>query len=292
VPSWFEALLDAAPPEVADLLRGDDALASALQAAILDAQRAWPHLELGLLTFAIHVGARLPERPPIADVLPTLQLHDLFLACACTHGLPRAALLFEQHHAADVRRGLGSAIGSVDEMQQDVMHHVLVAAPDRPPRIAAYTGRGGLGRWVSVVTRRRVIDLGRAERPDDIALSRGNELAAAYGDPELAMLQGTIHDAFRAAIERAAAALQARDRNVLRYVYVHKLRMREVAAIYRVDVSTIKRRVARIRKELADAVRDELRSTLGLDEQQLDGELAELPTVLPVTLSRILKAKP
>ena len=106
------------------------------------------------------------------------------------------------------------------------------------------------------------------------------------------MLHGTVHDAFRAAIERAAAGLDARDRNMLRYVYVHALRIREVAAIYRVDSSTIKRRLARIRRRLADEVRDELRATLGLSEQQLDGELAELPSVLPVTLSRILKAKP
>lgn len=287
---WLEALLEVAPTGVCAALN-DANLRCAFEAALRTARDAWPDLDLDLRSFAAHVGARLPEHPPLAALLPTLCLEDLFVACACTIGVPGSTAAFEKRHDADVRRGIGSSVDELDEAHQDFLRHVLVSTPDRPARIARYTGRGPLGRWVRVVVRRRLIDRTRSEGSKDTVSWHGNELEAAYGDPELALLRQTTRDAFRDALERGAAALEPRDRNILRYVYVHQLRIREIAGIYRVDASTIKRRLAAIRRDLAGEVRTELRARLGLDERELELQLAELPSVLSLTLDRVLRAE-
>jgi len=171
---------------------------------------------------------------------------------------------------------------------QDVLLHLLVRTGERAPRIAEYGGRGSLGRWISVVARRLAIDRLRAadDRTDEVDDAG---IAAAYGDPELALLRGGTSEVFRAALTQAAAALQPRERNMLRYHYVHKLAIDEIAGIYRVSRSTARRRLTEVRDRLTSDVRERMRAQLKLDDHDLDRELAELQSAVAVTLSRILK---
>lgn len=289
VPSaWIDAIVAAAPPAAASVIERDAALREALAHAIRRAQSGWPELALDPAVFAAHLGARLADELPTLAAIETLCVGDLFLACACLHDVAGAHAALERRHGVDVERGLAGT-ETKDGLMQDVLMHLLVKSEQRAPRIAEYGGRGNLGRWISVVARRLAIDRLRAadDRTDEVD---DGGIAAAYGDPELAMLRGGTSEVFRSALEQAAAALQPRERNMLRYHYVHKLAIDEIAGIYRVSRSTARRRLTEVRDRLTSDVRERMRMQLKLDDRALDRELAELQSAVAVTLSRILKS--
>jgi RNA polymerase sigma-70 factor, ECF subfamily len=260
--------------------------------AIDRARAAWPELPISAEVFAQHVAARIPEDAE-PESLARMHLDDLWLACACVRGVAGAAAAFEARHQDDVQRGValsGLPAGRVDDLRQEVLQRLLVSHDGDPPRLAAYAGHGPLGRWVSVVARRHALDA-RRRREDPSAPSASDDaaLGAAYGDPELALMTTGQRDAFREALRRAAASLTAKERNLLRYHYVHQLGLDEIAGIYRVSRSTAGRRLARARTQLVQQVREGLCEILGLRGPDLEREIANLRSAIDVTLRRVLK---
>jgi RNA polymerase sigma-70 factor (ECF subfamily) len=254
---------------------------------VVEARVHWPRLALDDDAFVEHVLARVQPDAEVRDAVSRMHLSDLFLACACVRGVLGAAEAFAEHFRADVKRGLVS--GSDDDLAQEVMQRLLVAHDDDPPRLASYSGHGPLARWVSVVARRHCLDAlrRRGHATEDDAEHAG--LSAAYGDPELALMTGDQRDAFRQALQRAAAALSPRERLLLRYHYVHALRLDEIAGIQRVSRTTVGRRIALARKSLVQHARESLRALLGIEDAELDRELAHLRSAIDLTLRRILK---
>jgi RNA polymerase sigma-70 factor, ECF subfamily len=285
--AWLTALLAAAEPTLAASIEADAELRAATLRAIERARAAWPELPLEPRLFAAHLGARLPVEELSVATIDGLCVADLWLACACLHELAGAHAELAGRHDVDVRRGL-AGVEAPEGMAQEVLLHLLVRGDQRPARLGEYSGRGNLGRWISVVTRRLAIDRLRGRERADATLDDGG-IAAAYGDPELALLRGGTRDTFRAALEQAARELEPRERNMLRYHYVHKLALDEIAGIYRVSRSTARRRLVEVRERLTQRVRERMRAELRVDDGQLDRELAELHSAVAVTLSRILR---
>ncbi|MBK6917490.1 MAG: hypothetical protein IPH07_08830 [Deltaproteobacteria bacterium] len=290
-----ELLVDAAPPAAAAALRDDPALCEQLLARCREALAAMPPAALDPASFASYVGRRLPTDAERA-LIERIAVDDLALACACVNGAPHAPARLRERHRGDIRRGLGriADAATADELEQAVLRHLLVAQGDRPPRLADYAGRGPLGRWISVVARRIALDHHRHADADAATGDAGEGddagIAAAYGDPELAALRQGPRDAFRTALEAAAAALRPRERNMLRYAFVHQLGIDEIAGIYRVSSSTARRQLAAVRAELVTAVRTRMRELLQVDAEGLERELAGIESAMAITLSRILRA--
>jgi RNA polymerase sigma-70 factor (ECF subfamily) len=285
-----EDVVAAAAPAAAATLREDPAVWSTILEGWRRADDAWSADPVPPATFAAYLGTRLPTEGD-ATAIARIAIGDLLLACACVHRIPRADALLRERHLVDIRRGLGRQpdASTTDELIHEVLRHLLVGANDRPPRLADYSGRGYLGRWISVVSRRVALDRirGTARVPDQ--LDDGG-IAAAYGDPELAAMKQGPRDAFRAALEAAAAALRPRERNMLRYAFVHRLGVDEIAGIYRVSSSTARRQLTAVREGLVASVRERMRELLRLEPADLDRELAEMNSAMAVTLSRILRA--
>lgn len=289
--AWLQAVLEAAPPAAAAALRDDRELASASIAAWQSAAAAWTAAPVPAVIFGAYVGARLPADGD-ADAIGRVVVGDLWLACASVHDLAGAHAILRERHLVDVKRGLGrqSDAATIDELIHEVWRRMLVGDGERPPRLADYSGRGSLGRWISVVARRVALDRARATgRTVDPIDDDGAGMAAAYGDPELAAMKRGTRDAFRVALQEAAAALQPRDRNMLRYAFVHQLGVDEIAGIYRISRSTARRQLAAIREALVAAVRERLRVMLRVDADELERELAQMHSAVAVTLSRILR---
>ena len=76
---------------------------------------------------------------------------------------------------------------------------------------------------------------------------------------------------------------------MLRYHYVHALRLDEIAGIQRVSRTTVGRRIALARKSLVQHARSSLRALLGIEDADLDRELAHLRSAIDLTLRRILE---
>ena len=134
-----------------------------LGALVEQGRAAWPELALPAPLFVRHL-ARHAGRGGSPSSLRELCVEDLYLACACAHGAPGAAVAFERHQLARVSGFLSrmaAAPDLVDEVKQELRIKLLVPAPGAAPKIAEYSGRGALASWLRVVALRTAIDLRR-----------------------------------------------------------------------------------------------------------------------------------
>src|SRR5262249_32321867 len=109
------------------------------------------------------------------------------------------------------------------------------------------------------------------------------DVATAGDDPELAFLKHQYREQFRAAFAAAVAALEPRDRNILRHRYVDGLEVNELATIYGLHRVSMSRTLSRIRDELLAGIGrnlhtagDELESIMALIASQLELSLSGL----------------
>ncbi len=96
--------------------------------------------------------------------LAALHAGDLYLACACAHGVSEAIEVLEREFFTRIREfaaGVDSSREFVKELTQQLRARVLVGTP---PRIATYSGRGSLGGWIRVSPVRLARDISRVER--------------------------------------------------------------------------------------------------------------------------------
>jgi len=240
-----------------------------LRARLDTARAAWPGVELAEELYVAWLDARAPRGG-------AGHAADLYLACACVHGVPRALAAFESAFMSRVpaflaRMNLPADL--VDEVRQRLRERLLMPSAGRPPRLAEYSGRGPLASWLCVAAVRAAVDLLRspAERstggvdPGDAAIFSGD-------DPELAYLKQRyrceVDDALRAGVR----ALSRQQREVLRLHLEEGLSLDEIGALHRVGKSTAFRWLSDARQQLLAEVRRFLQERLGLTA----GEFASL----------------
>ncbi len=242
--------------------------------------------------FAAALGASVGDHDDVAAAIAAIariNLGDLWLACACAKG-QRAALDQLDALLASLRPTLarvGLDAGAIDELLQQHRARLLVHERERPPRILAFRGHGDLRSWLKVALVREALRSQRrgaaADAGDDDELEH---LMSPGPDPELAAMLATYRAGFREAFGRALARLPPRDRNVLRYHLLEELAIDDIGAIYRVHRATAARWLVRIREQLHDDTRSELRATLALAEHELDSVLRLLRSQLDASIAR------
>lgn len=276
--------------------RGAAMIAGALEAALasaLDAGRAaWPDVPLDPLEFAAHLAARVPDAPPdLAAAIGELHAADLYLACACARGEPRALACFDDHFMAAVGRTWGGRhrlADFADEVRQALRVRLLVAEGGAPPRIAGYSGRGPLAAWVRMAATRLGLDLRRRERPtardDDDELT----LEARGDDPELEYLKTRYAAELTEALQTTLAALSARTANVLRLHYQAGMTVDAIGTMYRVSGRTVQRWLAEARRTILGETRRLLSERLGLTDSRLDSLIGLVRSRLDISISQYL----
>jgi RNA polymerase sigma-70 factor (ECF subfamily) len=238
-----------------------DGVDAAVAEALALGHARWPNV---ILAPAALIESVLRLAIPAAAV--RARGDDLFLATACAAGEPTAIAVFEELHLGQVasyvaRLGLSAVL--LDELRQRLRVRLLV---ERPPRIAGYRATGPLGGWVRVATIRMALDLLEAAdvhaRQLDGAEILGPRLMQRAPDDEILHLryQPVIQAAFRGAI----AALDEKERAILRFHYVEDLSIDAIGAIYSVHRATAARWVAQIRQQLLRAVQAKLAVDLQL----------------------------
>lgn len=257
------------------------------------ARRAWPGVALARDVFDAHVhavAAELPAGTPLA-------MADLFLACACAHGVAGAHAAFDRAYVHRVPAYLARVerdAAVVDEITQRVRERLLVARPDGPARIADYRGRGTLDAWVRVVALRLHATMaGESTRgvslddeADEVA-PRLRMLAVGGQGADLSAAKAEHREAVERAVSAALRELPARERTMLSMHYVDGLSLERIGKLYRVDKATVSRWLRAARERIADealarvqdetgATADEARSLLGLLTSTLDLSLGGL----------------
>jgi RNA polymerase sigma-70 factor len=113
--------------------------------------------------------------------------------------------------------------------------------------------------WTRVAASRTAIDLLRASqggRSPDVAA--GDGMGQVDLGPEVQLLREVYREAFQAALADALGALEPRDRNLLRRHMVDRMTLEEIAGPYGVHPATIARRLASLRDQIGEAVRQRL----------------------------------
>jgi RNA polymerase sigma-70 factor (ECF subfamily) len=225
--------------------------------------------------------------------LAKLHAGDLLLALACAQRHPPSLAAFERellgtHRLAAALARIDPSPAFLDEVRQTVRERILVARPGETPRIAEYSGRGSLQSWTQVIALRCALDLrpARAEQaPDEIPEQAGE------ADPELRMLRDRYGKAFEAALTQAFSRLDDEQTNLLRLQIVDGLQTARIAALFHVDRSTIKRKLAECREALLTETRALLGAQLGASPDSLESILRLVRSQLHVSVARLLREK-
>ena len=259
---------------------------AALVARIVAAGRAaWPEIAIDDGIVATHLAQRAPE----AAGLPEHDA-DLYLAIALAAQHPAALRIFEDRlvpHVDQALRRLRLPANTKDDIKQTVRFDLLVG--NGAPKIADYAGRGELAGWLRVTATRKALTVlrktNREESLDDLLLDHWPDASANPGKAHLrttytAELKKAIHDAF--------AALEVRQRNLLRQHILDELTIDDLARLYRAHRATCARWLADARAELGKNTRKRLIASLGIERDEVDSLLRFLDSDIELSISRIL----
>jgi RNA polymerase sigma-70 factor (ECF subfamily) len=271
-----------------------------LEAALADARRTWEEEWLADELFSAELAARLEsDAAETGEWWDHLHAADLYLASACSHGIPEALRRFEHAYGDEIsrtaRRFERSGLSSEDLVQ--LLRAKLFAgatgdgAATERPKIASYTGQGFLQNWVRVTATRTFIDCSRArgdspEVPDHDHLT--DVLPEPGPDPELQLLKREHLAHFKAAFAEAVAGLDSSDRLVLKQSLVEGLTIDQLAGLYHLHRATAARRLAKAREALLGATRAVLARRLGLPVERLVMVLELVASRLEASVERLL----
>lgn len=248
------------------------------------ATAAWPAIAMPRQRFVEHVQTQLRAGHELAS----LRADDLYLACACAAGDPAAVAAFHHAFRPDVERlvrrwrlphGLG------DDVVQALWERLLVGAP---PRIAGYNGRGQLRSWVRMAASRLLVDLARQRVPEADPMADLASLLEPGSDLQLAVIKANLAAPVRTAIEQAVAALEPRERSLLRYRFIHGLGVDEIAELYGLHRVSASRALTRAREALHGGLRAAIAARTGLEGSDADSVVRLCWSRLELSLDRIL----
>jgi RNA polymerase sigma-70 factor (ECF subfamily) len=266
---------------------------TAAAARIATAGRAaWPDVKVSETTIANRLAARLADDPEAR----TENLHDsdLYLAMALAENDPAALKAFEANLVPQIDvalRRLRLAGGTADEVKQALRFELLVGV-DGHRRIADYAGRGELAAWLRVSATRKALKvirkIDREETLDEILLDHWPD---ATPGPEQKQLRSQYTAELKKAIREAFAALEVRQRNLLRQHILDELTIDDLARLYRVHRATCARWLADARADLGRQTRKRLMNALGMPTKEVDSLLRFLDSDIELSISRILMSR-
>jgi RNA polymerase sigma-70 factor (ECF subfamily) len=249
--------------------------------------------------FTAHLLERVPPQGggsvslDHSEAVAHLRASDLFLACACAKGDPRALKHFEAHFMNSVDAALARmrlSPHTVEEIKQEVRQRLLVGERGQCPRIADYSGEGALRSWVYAAAVRTALNWIKANRrhvPDEH--EQLMRIPADGDDPELAALRARYADAFAAAFRDAFSTLPARQRLLLKQHYVDGLSTEDIGKLFRAHRVTVLRWLTRARDELTTRLEQALMERLGLRPDEYDSIVRLVRSQLDVSIGPLLR---
>lgn len=287
-----ESFLSAVPVARRAELTGGVGLAERLAALVANARGRWPKIDVSPEEFVRHVAERVGAESDIDAALRDVHGADLYLACGCASGDPRALSELERAFFSEVARYVMKLDGSpafADEVRQLLREKLFAPARGRP-KILDYSGRGPLGGWLRVAAVRTARNFQRGSKsPLALARSIDDQIRTPKPDPELSYLKQHYARAFREAFEQTLGELSPRERNILRLHFIEALSSSAIGAMYRVSGATVRLWIKQWREAILAQTRRRLATRLRTDTQELDGVMGLVQSQLDLTISRLLR---
>jgi len=265
-------------------------LQSQVERIVVVGLRAWPHLVVGRTVLADYVRERFAGGDQIGDEV----LADIYLACACIHGVPGAISAFMTRCLADIERRTRSFNPSpsfADDVRQKTVETLFLSVGSEPPKIAQYKARVPLVRWVRVVVRRVAMRLASQNGKEAPVSIEDQILEADIVKPnegETRLLATELKSALRKAFVTALHSLSVADRLLLKMCFAKKLTMTVIARINRVSQPTISRKIEQARCKLIEGTHQELAIALGLNDIDLRSMFRVVRSQVEFSLTRLL----
>jgi len=245
---------------------GEPTFSAPLEALWEAARSAWPAIALPRERFGAYVARHME-----ADRLPESErAGDLYLACACAAGIPRALEAFDTLLATAVARGVAridSSHGFKDLVAQDLRTRLLVG---ESPKIADYAGRAPLASWLKTAAVRAALNHRRAK-----------------GD-QSELIRAKYREAFEDALRVALAELPEKERTLLSLSVGGGLGIDALAEKFGVGRSTAARWLIAARELLTRETRRVLLDRLGVTPSELDSVAGEVRGDIDVSIVRLL----
>lgn len=259
-------------------------MATALERIVAAGRAGWPDLSLSDGVFVEHLARHVND----ATTFEVAFAPDLYLACACTHGVSGAAEAFKRRFSEEIRRGFAKMKATADEREeasQRLFEKLLTAPPERRPKIADYAGSGPLALWVRVTALRTLHNV-VVRKPKETSLETQlfDTLPTGLEDPELAHMREVYRAEFRAAFEDGIRNLSAADRALLTQRFIGRLTQAQLAKAYGVHVNTAARWLTKALERLEAEVRGLLLARLKVEEEELHSILRLVRSQIDVSL--------
>jgi RNA polymerase sigma-70 factor (ECF subfamily) len=254
---------------------------------LLEAVARWPDLGVEHV-FLGRLNAQALDAQSLDGFVPG----DFYLACGALKQRPTAVAAVTALVSAQFRAlsHLRLAPAELEDVKAELLGGLFVAADGVRPRLERYSGIGVLEAWLRVVATRDALSWLKRNRRE---LSAGDdtllgELEAPAEAPELAVFKQRYGGAVSAAFRRAIAALETRQRNLLRQHYLDGLSLEEVAALYRVHRATAARWLADAKASLLERTRDNLSASVGLQRLEVDSVMRLVQSRLDLSAGAFL----
>lgn len=237
------------------------ALEALLRRKLSEAARTFPGVRFDERVSGAALGRALRgAAPEVLEALPV----DVVLAGAALAGEPAAVAALDALIVSEARQAaqhLRAGPAFADELAQQVRQRVL--APPAP-KLADYTGRGSLKKWLRASATRLGINLASFEGrhrseadDDDEALG---QLQTSAATPELAVLKAEAAEHFKEALKVAFSKLTPKDRNLLRLYFLDGVSSAQLAQTYGTHRVTVTRWLASARAQVVDAAAAQLKA--------------------------------
>src|SRR5262249_19393156 len=138
-------------------------LERAIGEIVAAARQRFPGVQIEPLAVARHLAERGPAGTDLVHSLPELRGVELVLTGACPSAHPTAMAAVETSFMPVARAGLTriDPSGRLSEDALQIVRGKLFVGDGGPPKIAAYAGRGDLGRWLQAAATRVALNLMR-----------------------------------------------------------------------------------------------------------------------------------
>lgn len=259
-----------------------------------DGRESWAGVSVPDDELLRHLATLIGREPQVAAELPQLRGADLYLACACARGNGRAIRALEDAFFGEVDQAVARArpagVG-VDDVRQLLREKLFVSHDAQPAKIAEYSGRGELRRWVRATVTRTVLNLAsRGPKESSVEDEVLAELPGGELDPELEHLKQLYRAEFKSAFPEALATLDPDERTLLRQRYVDGLTIDQLDTVHGQHRSTVARRVAKAEASLMRAVRERLMAKLKIDQGELSSLVRLIRSQIEVSLQQVFKS--
>lgn len=217
-------------------------------------------------------------------------MDELELARRCADGDAQALATLQRDYLAKLkpillRSRFPEAL--VDDALQRFTERLLKGG------LATYGGSGSLLSWLRVGATRQALNMKRDGDRKEVTLQEEDDaLVAAGALSELTFIQATHKHVFEEAFVTAIAALDDRERTLLRLCYVDGLTVERMGRLYGADKSTVSRWLTTAREKLHDETRACLKETLKLRDETCDELVELLRSHLDVSLRSLFGASP